>query len=465
MSDKTAAHPWTARQIVLIACATCATYLGASMGSAFSLVMPRIASDLQASGSQVQWIISGFLLARIGCLRPAGMLCDRLGARAIFLVGMAGYAASSLACAWADDAALLIALRIAQGAFAALLSPSALLLLRLGVPPAKQPFVMSIWSAAGVAGFGLSPVLGGAMVNAWGWHSLLVFTAAATALTGVVAFAQGPDATAAANASRQPSKLPVLHELIVSIVLVALAFFVGQKDAVAVLLVVGAAAAMLAALVMFTRGGRQLGAEDLQLALRILAPFCAGMFGFAAIAAAMLWAAYFIQTDLHHSALVFGLACLPMAVVGIAASFGTGSLVAANRSNLAFLLAAAAVLGLALSAFGAEAGQSTGLAALVLACAGACYGFSNASATAGIIASFPAGQSGDASALGTLSKQYGQLIGITVVASTRDLTGKTAGVGHGLFYFLAACALVLVLCAGIGAMRGRREPTPLPAAR
>lgn len=448
MTPAPATERLTARQAVVIACAAAATYLVASLGGAVSLVLPRIAADLHFSAEHVQWIITGYLVTRIAGLLPAGTFSDRFGAKRVLVLGMLGFAATAVACGLVSEEYLVIGIRVLQGAFGALLSPSALVLLRLQTPPARLAMAMSVWSAAGMAGFGLSPVLGGWLVDIWGWRAIFLFNGALALLVAILAATLIPR-VAALPATTAAS--PLARELILSVGLAALAFFVGQHDDTGITYL---AVFAIAAWVLLKRGA-VLRKDSWRLILSLLPQVGVGAFGFAAVAGIMLWASYFIQTDLGRSALVFGLGCIPMAAAGMAACFGTEPLLASRRTNLAFLFSGVSIVAMGVLAYAAQAQGTMALGVAALACGGMAYGFCNASVTHAIMNSFPADQSGDASAIATLSKQFGQLLGITVVAAYRDFSGHVPGSQPMLFYLLAACGVTVLACAALGSAQAR----------
>ncbi|WLW63576.1 MFS transporter [Achromobacter aegrifaciens] len=462
MTAKASSPALTRLQMLAVAGAAGATYLGASMGGAVTLVLPRIASELDASAAQIQWIVAGFLLARIAGLRLAGWLCDTFGAKRVFLCGLLSFSAVSAMCGFASDGNLLVILRVLQGAFAALLSPSALVLLRQAVPEEKEAAAMSVWSAAGMAGFGLSPVLGGLLVHIWGWRAVFLFTAVATLVIGIIAALHAGKAVASRVRESGAPSLPA--ELLSSTLLAGLAYLVGHSDGLAV-----SCMALLMAAVLIANAWRagQTPRLIVQSWLALTLPVSAGVASFALIAGAMLWASYFIQNDLHQETLAFGLGCLPMAALGMGACMGTEPLLAARKVNTAILLSGVFALILTVSAYWAEMASSLTPAIVALACLGLCYGFSNASVTSKVMLAFPRSQAGDASSIATLSKQFGQLLGITVVSSFRDLSGHESGDDHRVFYFFGLSALALIGCAGIGAIYDgrRRQEFSLPLGR
>ena len=80
-----------------------ATILGSSMamldGTVVNLALPRIAEDLDASFTDLQWIMNGYTLALASLILLGGALGDRYGRRRVFLIGAALFTVASLACA------------------------------------------------------------------------------------------------------------------------------------------------------------------------------------------------------------------------------------------------------------------------------------------------------------------------------------------------------------------------------
>lgn len=92
-------------------------------GTIVAIANPAIQKDLGASLADVQWITNGYMLALAVSLITAGKLGDRFGHRQTFLIGIAGFAASSAAIGLSDSVTLVIVFRVLQGLFGALLMP------------------------------------------------------------------------------------------------------------------------------------------------------------------------------------------------------------------------------------------------------------------------------------------------------------------------------------------------------
>src|SRR5690349_5702142 len=107
--------------------------------SVVNVVLPAIRNDLGGGMSGLQWVIDGYTLMFAALLLSAGSLSDRVGARRAFGTGMVLFIAASAACGLAPGLPVLVAARLAQGAGAALMTPSALALLREAHPdPVKR---------------------------------------------------------------------------------------------------------------------------------------------------------------------------------------------------------------------------------------------------------------------------------------------------------------------------------------
>src|SRR5256885_7371045 len=94
-----------------------------------SIALPSAQRALGASDAERQWVITAYTLAFAGLLLVGGRIADTIGRKRTFLVGLAGFALASAIGGSAGGFLLLLASRAAQGAFAALLAPTALSLL------------------------------------------------------------------------------------------------------------------------------------------------------------------------------------------------------------------------------------------------------------------------------------------------------------------------------------------------
>ena len=156
-----------------------ATILGSSVvlldGTIVNLALPKIAENLHAGFSALQWIVDGYMLSLSALILLGGSLGDILGRKKVYLWGMAGFGASSLACAFAPSATVLVLVRIIQGIFGALMVPGALSIINTNFSHQARGKAIGQWTAwisiAAIAG----PLLGGLIlgVASWRWIFLV----------------------------------------------------------------------------------------------------------------------------------------------------------------------------------------------------------------------------------------------------------------------------------------------------
>lgn len=132
-----------------------------------------IQEQLHASLPELTWIVDGYVLVFSSLLLLAGGLANRLGAKNVYLCGMAVFFVASLGCALAPNAAVLIGARLLQGVGAALFMPSSLSLLVFSFPEKRERTrMLGLWSAIVATSAGLGPTVGGLLVSAFGWQSI-----------------------------------------------------------------------------------------------------------------------------------------------------------------------------------------------------------------------------------------------------------------------------------------------------
>ncbi|NYD50612.1 DHA2 family methylenomycin A resistance protein-like MFS transporter [Actinomadura luteofluorescens] len=130
---------------------------------------------LHAPLSRLTWAVDGYVLTFAALLMLAGGLAGRLGARRVYLAGMAVFLAASLAAALAPAIEVLIAARLVQGAGAALFMPSSLALLVDAFPdPRRRTRVLGLWSAIVSSSIALGPTVGGVLVSTLGWRAIFL---------------------------------------------------------------------------------------------------------------------------------------------------------------------------------------------------------------------------------------------------------------------------------------------------
>lgn len=146
-------------------------------GSVVSIANPEIGRDLGATTAELQWVTNSYLLALAAALILGGKLGDRIGRRLFYLIGVAGFTASSVAIGLAGSTEGVIVFRAFQGLFGALMMPNTLGILRAAFPPRKFGMAVGIWAMVSSVSTALGPIVGGLLVEHVNWESVFYINA------------------------------------------------------------------------------------------------------------------------------------------------------------------------------------------------------------------------------------------------------------------------------------------------
>jgi MFS family permease len=143
-------------------------------GTAITIAAPSIARSTEASLADLTLIANVYLVMLAACILPAGRLADRVGRRAIFVVGALGFGACSVGISLSTTVAELAVFRAGQGLSAALLQPTALALLSTAFAKERLGQVLGVWGAVNALAIGLGPVFAGFVVVGFGWQAVFL---------------------------------------------------------------------------------------------------------------------------------------------------------------------------------------------------------------------------------------------------------------------------------------------------
>ncbi|WP_291051320.1 MFS transporter [Herbiconiux sp.] len=280
-----------------------------------NIALPAAQADLGFSDGDRQWIITAYSLAFGSLLLLGGRLSDLIGRKRTFIIGLIGFAAASALGGAADSFGLLVAARALQGAFGALLAPTALAVLTTTFTiPKERARAFGVFGAIAGAGGAVGLLLGGVLTENfnWRWNLYINVFIAIIAVIGAVLFV-----TTVARSGPRP-KLDVPGTILVSGALFALVygFSNAETDGWDSPLSWGMLTAAGILLVAFVLWQRKAAHPLLPLAIVLdrnrgaayssVLIAGAGMFGI------FLFVTYYLQVSLGYSPIQTGVSFLPM---------------------------------------------------------------------------------------------------------------------------------------------------------
>ena len=154
--------------LVVIAIASLMIVLDASI---INLALPKAQVALHISNASRQWVVTAYSLAFGSLLLLGGRIADYVGRKKIFITGLIGFAGASALGGFATNQGLLFAARGLQGAFAALLAPSALALINVTFTvPKERARAFGVYGAISGGGAAIGLIAGGALTEFANWR-------------------------------------------------------------------------------------------------------------------------------------------------------------------------------------------------------------------------------------------------------------------------------------------------------
>lgn len=153
------------------------------------IAVPSLTLALEASSTEVLWIIDVYPLLMAGLLVPMGTLADRLGNRRVLLIGLAVFGSASLLAAYSQTPAMLIGARMLLALGGSMIMPCVLGIVRRTFEDDRErAMALGIWGTVSAAGAALGPLVGGALLEHFWWGSVFLINVPLMAVVIPVAF-------------------------------------------------------------------------------------------------------------------------------------------------------------------------------------------------------------------------------------------------------------------------------------
>jgi EmrB/QacA subfamily drug resistance transporter len=293
-----------------------------------NVALPSIQKDLNATSSQLEWSVAGYVLTFAVVLITGGRLGDRFGRKTIFIVGVAGFTVASIVCAFAQTGDTLVVSRLVQGAFSGLMVPQVLSIIQVLFKPKERASVFgavgAITGMAAVAG----PLIGGWLVSAdvlgLGWRTIFIINVPIGILLLLASILFVPN-----SKSEKPVRLDIFGLVLISAALFMLVYALIQGRELGwpvwIWIMIVASPVLIGFFVWLQRRqDRTTGSALIPPSLFASRGYSAGVITIfaasASIGAFFLILALYLQAGLGFSAIDAGLATLPFSIGALVGS-------------------------------------------------------------------------------------------------------------------------------------------------
>src|ERR1700743_337698 len=157
-----------------------------------NVALDTLGKDLDASVDQIQWVVTGYLLALAAVIPISGWASRRFSSRSVYIVSLVLFTAGSVLCGLAQSVESLVAFRVVQGIGGGMLVPTGQMILVKAAGPRHLPKVIS---AIGVP-IALAPIfgppIGGLLLEHVSWQSIFLVNLPVGIITLIAAFKMLP---------------------------------------------------------------------------------------------------------------------------------------------------------------------------------------------------------------------------------------------------------------------------------
>lgn len=411
--------------------------------SIVNVALPAIAHDLHAAQSQLQWTIDAYTLVLASLLLAAGSAADRFGRRRVFQIGLGVFGVGSLLCALAPTIEWLIAARAIQAVGGTMLNPVALAIIATTFPePAERARAIGVFGSMTGLSLALGPILGGALVDGFGWHAIFWINVPIVIAAIVLTALYVPESRAARGRRFDP-----VGQLLVILLLGCLVYAIiearawGWTSPVIIGLFVVAALALVALVAYELRRADPLLDVRLFRSVPFSSAVLIALLALCGFGAFLFVTPQYLQDIRGFTALSAGLSLLPVGLLVVVAAPYAGRLVGAYgpRPPLVIAGAALALGGVMSLLLGPASPLPYVLATFVLF--GVFLAMVNPPITNTAISGMPRSMAGVAGSTASVGRQTGTSLGVAIAGT---IGGPGHAASHGIWWLVAALGVAIV---------------------
>ncbi|KKB08329.1 MFS transporter [Devosia chinhatensis] len=379
------------------------------------IAVPSLTMALNASGTEILWIIDIYPLMMAGLLVPMGTLADRIGNRRMLLTGLVIFLVASVIAAFAPNPAVLIGARVVLALGASMVIPNVLAIIRQTFEdPKERGIALGFWGTIGAAGSALGPLVGGFLLEHFWWGSVFLINVPVMLVVWPLAFAVLPRTAPKGNGNWSIGQAVML---IAGLIATVYAVKSGFKPGASLTLTLVALALGLGLIGVFVRKQLASASPMLDMSLfnrpAIRVGVLMALIVTGALAGAELTIAQELQFVVGRSPLEAGLFMMPLviasAIGGPIAGYATAFVGLRVVASLSLLVASGSLAGLGLSDF-----HNPGLGVIALmALLGLSLSIGLTASSIAIMSSAPVEKAGAAGSLEGTGYELGAGLGIT----------------------------------------------------
>ncbi|HZO33609.1 MAG TPA: MFS transporter [Gaiellaceae bacterium] len=400
-----------------------------------NVALPAIERALDASFSDLQWVVDAYALALATCVLTAGALADLFGRKRLFVIGIVLFTLASAACGLSNDPLFLIVARGVQGLGGAIMFATALALISQEFHGRERGTAFGIWGATVGAAVAIGPLAGGMLTSWLNWRWIFLVNIPIGVAAVLLSLTQLRESSDPAHSRLDPLGLVTLTGGLLCLIL---ALIEGNRHGWSSALIVGLFAGAVVLLAAFVASQTREGLTMVDLSLFRRPAFVGAQVTAFAISSSMfamfLYLTLYLQNVLGLSPLQTGVRFLPLSVVSFFAAPAAGRLSSflPVRLLLGFGLGLVALALWLMSGITASSNWTTLLAGFIVGGIG--IGMVNAPLASTAVSTVQVERAGMASGINNTFRQLGIATGIAALGalfSTRVTDRVVAGL-HGV---------------------------------